>query len=270
MIVLKNITLGQFFPGSSIVHKMDPRIKIITVFLFIVLIFFVKSFYGYLVVAVFVAFVIMTTKVPIKYILRGLKPIFFIVIITFVLNTLMTPGDDPYFSWKFISITPKGLKQASFLSIRLVLLVIGSQILTLTTSPLGLTDGIEQLAGPLKKVGFPAHEMAMMMTIALRFIPTLLNETDRIMKAQISRGADFETGSLISRARNLVPLLVPLFVSAFRRADELALAMEARCYQGGTGRTRMKVLKMSKYDIYGALAFCVLIALIVLDYILAA
>lgn len=267
--MLKNITLGQFFPGNSVVHKMDPRTKIIIVFLFIVLIFLVKSFYGYLAVALFVVFMIITTGVPIKYILRGLKPIFFIVILTFILNTLMTPGDNPYFTWKFISITPTGLKNASFLSIRLILMVIGSQILTLTTSPLGLTDGIEQLASPLKKIGFPAHEMAMMMTIALRFIPTLLNETDRIMKAQISRGADFETGNLISRAKNLVPLLVPLFVSAFRRADELALAMEARCYQGGEGRTRMKVLKMSKYDIYGALAFCVLIALIVFDNILA-
>ena len=267
--MLKNITLGQFFPGNSLIHKMDPRAKIIIGFLFVVLIFFVKSFYGYLAIGIFVFLSILTTKVPIKYILRGLKPIFFIVLLTFVLNALMTRGETVIFEWKFISITKEGLKNASFLSIRLILLVIGSQLLTLTTSPLGLTDGIEQLAEPLKRIGFPAHEMAMMMTIALRFIPTLLNETDRIMKAQISRGADFETGSLINRAKNLVPLLVPLFVSAFRRADELALAMEARCYRGGQGRTRMKVLKMTRYDIYGSLAFCVLIAAVVFDNILA-
>lgn len=266
--MLKNITLGQFFPGTSVLHKMDPRIKIILVLSFIVLIFFVKTFYGYLAIAVFVALLVISTGVPIKYILRGLKPIFFIVILTFVLNTLMTPGDNPYFKWKFISITPTGLKNASFLSIRLIILVIGSQLLTLTTSPLGLTDGIEMLASPLKKIGFPAHEMAMMMTIALRFIPELLTKTDRIMKAQISRGADFETGNLIQKAKSLVPLLVPLFVSAFRIADDLALAMEARCYQGGEGRTRMKVLKTSKYDIYGAMVFLVLVASIVVENIL--
>jgi energy-coupling factor transport system permease protein len=179
----------------------------------------------------------------------------------------MTPGESPLLKWKFINITKEGLKNASFLSIRLILLVIGSQLLTLTTSPLGLTDGIERLATPLSKIGFPAHEMAMMMTIALRFIPTLLTETDRIMKAQISRGADFETGNLMQKAKSLVPLLVPLFVSAFRRADDLALAMEARCYQGGTGRTRMKVLKTSKYDLYGAAVFLVLVAAIVVENI---
>ena len=267
--MFKNITLGQFFPGESVIHKMDPRAKIILVFLFIVLVFFIKTFYGYLVIAAFILFTIKVTGVPVKYILRGLKPIFFIVLLTFILNALMTPGEDPYFSWKFINITAAGLKNAAFLSLRLVMLVIGTQILTLTTSPLGLTDGIEQLAYPLKKIGFPAHEMAMMMTIALRFIPTLLNETDRIMKAQMSRGADFETGNLIKRAKNLVPLLVPLFVSAFRRADELALAMEARCYKGGHNRTRMKVLKMTKYDIYGTFTFLVLIAVIVIENILA-
>ena len=265
--MLKNITLGQFFPGNSVLHRMDPRVKIILVLLFIVLIFFVKTFYGYIAIAAFVALLIMSTKVPIKYILRGLKPIFFIVILTFVLNTLMTPGESPLLKWKFINITKEGLKNASFLSIRLILLVIGSQLLTLTTSPLGLTDGIERLATPLSKIGFPAHEMAMMMTIALRFIPTLLTETDRIMKAQISRGADFETGNLMQKAKSLVPLLVPLFVSAFRRADDLALAMEARCYQGGTGRTRMKVLKTSKYDLYGAAVFLVLVAAIVAENI---
>lgn len=266
--MFKNITLGQFFPGNSLVHKMDPRMKIILVFLFIVLVFFVKSLYGYIAIAVFVSLTIMVTGVPIRYILRGLKPIFFIVMLTFVLNALMTQGDDPYFTWKFISVTPAGLKNAAFLSIRLIMLVIGTQVLTLTTSPLGLTDGIEQLANPLKKIGFPAHEMAMMMTIALRFIPTLLTETDRIMKAQMSRGADFESGNLLRRAKNLVPLLVPLFVSAFRRADELALAMEARCYRGGEGRTRMKVLKMTKYDLYGSLWFALLIGAVVVENIL--
>ncbi len=265
--MLKNITLGQFFPGNSTLHKMDSRVKIVLVFLFIVLIFFVKTFYGYIAIAGFVGLLILSTGVPVKYILRGLKPIFFIVLLTFVLNAFMTPGATPIFKWKFISITREGLKNASFLSIRLILLVIGSQLLTLTTSPLSLTDGIEQLANPLKKIGFPAHEMAMMMTIALRFIPTLLNETDRIMKAQISRGADFETGNIIQKAKSLVPLLVPLFVSAFRRADDLALAMEARCYQGGEGRTRMKVLKTSKYDVYGTLVFLLITAAIVAENI---
>ncbi len=265
--MLKNITLGQFFPGDSTLHRMDPRVKIVLVLLFIVLIFFVKTFYGYLAVAAFVILLVTTTGVPVKYILRGLKPVFFIVLLTFVLNALMTPGETPLVEWRFISITKEGLKNASFLSIRLVLLVIGSQLLTLTTSPLGLTDGIEQLANPLKKIGFPAHEMAMMMTIALRFIPTLLNETDRIMKAQISRGADFETGNLVQKAKSLVPLLVPLFVSAFRRADDLALAMEARCYQGGNGRTRMKVLKTSVADLYGSLVFLGLVAAVVAENI---
>ena len=263
--MLKNITLGQYFPGNSPIHRMDPRTKLILVFAFIVLIFFVKTFIAYFFIAAFVLMTMLISKVPIKYMLRGLKPLWFIIILTFLLNVLMTPGQSPLFDWKFIHITKEGLRNAGYLSIRLILLVMGTQVLTLTTSPLALTDGIEYLMKPLSKIGFPAHELAMMMTIALRFIPTLLNETDRIMKAQMSRGADFESGNIIRRAKNLVPLMVPLFVSAFRRADELALAMEARCYKGGEGRTRMKVLKMHRIDLYATFVFLLLIGITVVD-----
>ena len=253
--MLKNITIGQFFPGDSIIHKMDPRTKLILVFMFVVGIFLVKSFWGYLLIGIYIIFVIALCKIPFRYMLKGLKPIFIIVLFTLVLNILMTPGENILFSWRKLVIYEEGIRLGFYFAVRLILLVLGSQILTLTTSPLALTDGLETLFKPLQKIGMPVHELAMMMTIALRFIPTLLSETDKIMKAQMSRGADFESGNLISRAKSLVPVMVPLFVSAFRRADDLALAMEARCYRGGEGRTRMKKLQFTGADIITTLAF---------------
>lgn len=262
--MLKNITIGQFFPGDSIIHRMDPRTKLILVFLFVIGVFLVQSFVGYALVGAYILFVIAICRIPFKYMLRGLKPIFIIVIFTLVLNILMTPGENLLWSFRAITIYEEGVRMGAYFAVRLILLVLGSQILTLTTSPLALTDGLETLFKPLQKIGMPVHELAMMMTIALRFIPTLLGETDKIMKAQMSRGADFESGNLISRARSLVPVMVPLFISAFRRADDLALAMEARCYRGGEGRTRMKKLTFSSADLISVFGFMVFVASVAL------
>ncbi|MGV8145293.1 MAG: energy-coupling factor transporter transmembrane component T family protein [Alkaliphilus sp.] len=245
--MLKDITIGQHYPTDSVVHKLDPRTKIMAVFIFIVTLFLVDGFLAYGFIAVFVMFCIQISRIPIKYILKGLKPLTFIILFTLIINSFMIAGEI-IVSLGPLSITREGLYQGAFMAVRLIMLVIGTSLLTLTTSPITLTDGIESLLNPLKKIGVPAHELAMMMTIALRFIPTLLEETDKIMKAQMARGADFESGSLIKRAKSLVPLLVPLFISAFRRADDLAMAMEARCYRGGEGRTRMKELKYFKRD----------------------
>lgn len=246
--MLKDITIGQYFPGDTIIHKLDPRVKILVVMMFIVSLFFVDSFFPYIFVVFFMVGTIYLSKIPIKFILKGLKPLIFIILITFAINVFMTKG-EVLLALGPISITKEGLIQASFMALRLVFLVTGTSILTLTTSPISLTDGIEELLKPFKRIGLPSHELAMMMTIALRFIPTLLEETDKIMKAQMARGADFESGNILKRAKNLVPLLVPLFVNAFRRADELAIAMEARCYRGGEGRTRLNVLKLDRKDI---------------------
>ncbi|MTI48304.1 energy-coupling factor transporter transmembrane component T family protein [Sporosalibacterium faouarense] len=245
--MIKNITIGQYFPGDTIIHKLDPRIKIMIIFLFIVSLFFINSFYPYIFVLLFVASSILLSKVPVKFIFKGLKPIMFIIIITFLINLFMTRGEI-LFELGPLDITKEGVFHATFMALRLVFLVMGTSLLTLTTSPIALTDGIERLLNPFRKIGVPAHELAMMMTIALRFIPTLLEETDKIMKAQMARGADFESGNVLNRAKSLVPLLVPLFVSAFRRADDLAMAMEARCYRGGENRTRMKQLKLTVRD----------------------
>lgn len=265
--MLNNISIGQYFPANTVIHRIDPRLKIIIVFLFIISLFFIKTFIPYIVVGVLLFLIIKLSTVPFKFIWKGLKPIFFIVAFTFIINIFMTKGVI-IFSIGPLNITKEGLSQASFMAIRLVFLIIGTSLLTLTTSPIALTDGIENLLNPLKRIGVPAHELAMMMTIALRFIPTLLEETDKIMKAQKARGADFETGSLISRAKNLIPLLVPLFVSAFRRADELAMAMEARCYRGGEGRTRMKKLQYQKRDfIAGAMTAIYCSYILIMRYI---
>lgn len=262
--MLKNITIGQHFPGDSIIHRLDPRVKIISVFLFILSLFFINSFYPYILVVLFIGIVIAISKVPISYIIKGLKPLIFLITLTFLINVFMTKG-EVLFEIGPLSATKEGLIQATFMALRLVFLVIGTSMLTLTTSPISLTDGIEKLLNPFRRIGVPAHELAMMMTIALRFIPTLLEETDKIMKAQMARGADFESGNIISRAKSLVPLLVPLFISAFRRADELAMAMEARCYRGGENRTRMKELKLEKIDLFAgiviALFFFTMIAM---------
>jgi energy-coupling factor transport system permease protein len=249
--MIKDITIGQFIPGDTPIHNLDPRIKIIITFAFITLLFLVGNYFSYLYIFAFMAMVLMLSKISLKFIIKGLKPLLIIIILTVVLNVFMTQGEVLYRIWG-IAITREGLYQAGFMGLRLIFLVTGASFLTLTTSPIALTDGIEKLLNPFKKIGMPAHELAMMMTIALRFIPTLLEETDKIMKAQMARGADFETGNLINRAKAMVPLLVPLFISAFRRADELALAMEARCYRGGEKRTRMKQLRL-KFGDYNAI-----------------
>ena len=256
--MIKDITIGQYIPGESFVHKLDPRFKILISILFIVDLFLVNNFKGYLFIIIFILATILTANLSFKYIYNGLKPILVLLLITAVLNIFMTTGGKLIWSWGFIKVYEEGLKTAAFMIVRLVFLITGTSILTLTTSPIELTDGIENLLNPFKRIGVPAHELAMMMTIALRFIPTLMDETDKIMKAQMARGADFESGNLISRAKSLIPILVPLFISSFRRADELAMAMESRCYKGGEGRTRMKQLKITKKDYIASLAFSLL------------
>lgn len=263
--MLKDITIGQYYPGKSPVHLLDPRVKIIITFLFIFVIFFVKSYIGYAILFVYLASVIVISTIPPRLILRGLRPLMFILILTFIINIFFTAGENVILSFWKLRITEEGLNQAIFMALRLVFLVMGTSILTLTTSPIELTDGLEYILNPLKVFKFPAHELAMMMTIALRFIPTLMEETDKIMKAQMARGADFETGNLIQRAKSLVPLLVPLFISAFRRADELAMAMEARCYRGGENRTRMKVLKTERRDYIAIILTSIMVSMIILD-----
>lgn len=246
--MLKDITIGQYFPGDTFIHKLDPRIKILIIMMFIVSLFFIKTFKPYLLILAFILLSVWLSKVPFKLVLKGLKPLMVIIGITFIINVLLTKG-EVLFQIGPLTITKEGLSQAVFMALRLIFLITGTSLLTLTTSPIALTDGIEKLLSPFKRIGLPAHELAMMMTIALRFIPTLMEETDKIMKAQMARGADFESGNIINRARNLVPLLVPLFINAFRRADELAIAMEARCYRGGEHRTRLNELKLNHKDV---------------------
>ena len=258
-----DITLGQFFPGDSPLHRLDPRAKLLLTLSMIVGVFLADSYLAY---AVFFAYVLAAawlSKIPIKLMLKGLKAVYFIIALTFALNAFFGTGETVLVHWQFVTITREGLRTAVFMALRLMLLVFGTQLLTLTTSPIALTDGLERLFSPLSRIGFPAHEMAMMMFIALRFIPTLLEEADKIMKAQTARGADFETGNLMARAKAMIPLLVPLFVSAFRRADELALAMEARCYRGGANRTRLRVLKYTVLDAWAGLSMAALMALVV-------
>lgn len=261
--MLRDITIGQYYSVDSSIHKMDPRFKIIASTFYLISLFIIQNLYAYVLVITFISMAIALSRVPVGFVMRGLKPIFMLIIFAFVINIFLTPG-DPFFKWGFISISIEGVERAFFMALRLILLIVGTSLLTLTTSPIELTDGIEYLLNPFKKIGLPAHELAMMMTIALRFIPTLLEETDKIMKAQMARGADFESGNLMSRAKALIPLLVPLFISAFRRADELAMAMEARCYRGGEGRTRMKVLKYTKYDLRGLFAIILYLALCII------
>lgn len=246
--MLKDITIGQHYPTQSLIHKLDSRVKLVATFTFMVSLFIINKFWPYSIVIISLLAIIKLSNIPFKYILKGLKPLRWIILFTFVINIFFLPGENLIWSFGFLKVTQEGLSQAIFMAIRLTLLVLGTSMLTLTTSPMDLTDGIERLLSPFNKVGLPVHELAMMMTIALRFIPTLLDETDKIMKAQMSRGADFESKNLIDRAKNLVPLLVPLFVSAFRRADELGTAMEARCYRGGYNRTKMKQSILTKAD----------------------
>ncbi|MEN1762131.1 energy-coupling factor transporter transmembrane component T [Anoxynatronum sibiricum] len=248
--MLKDITIGQHYPTGSLIHRLDPRTKIIGTFVFMAGLFMIRDFKAYLVVMALLLMVIAGSKVPLRYVLKGLRPLMVLIMVTFFINLFMTRG-TVFFQLGPVNMTWEGLRQGVFMALRLIFLIMGTSMLTLTTSPITLTDGIEHLLNPLKRVGVPAHELAMMMTIALRFIPTLLEETDKIMKAQMARGADFESGNLIHRAQSLVPLLVPLFISSFRRADDLAMAMEARCYRGGENRTRMKALKWQQADAAG-------------------
>ncbi|MBQ6555750.1 MAG: energy-coupling factor transporter transmembrane protein EcfT [Firmicutes bacterium] len=258
-----NITIGQYYPTNSVIHNLDARIKIMGTFLYIAAVFVAKGVLGYAVCAAFLALVIHLSKVPLKMLLGGLKPIIFIILFTVTLNILFTDGKDLLWQYGILKISVQGILLAVKMAVRLVLLVMGSSVLTLSTTPIQLTVGMEYLLKPYKKIGVPAHEIAMMTSIALRFIPTLVEELDKIRKAQMARGADFDTGNIMEKAKSLIPLLVPLFVSAFRRADELAMAMEARCYRGDINRTRMNELEMHKDD-YIALAAVLMLVFSVL------
>ena len=246
--MLKDITLGQYFPGQSIIHRLDPRTKLIMLVVYIVALFLAESWVSYGLMFLFLVTVIWLSTIPLKSILRGMKPLVMILIFTGVLNLFFTQEGEVIFHFWILTMTTGGLSRAVMMMSRILMLITGTFLLTYTTSPIALTDGLESLMKPLKKVGVPVHELSMMMCIALRFIPTLIEETDKIMCAQKARGADFETGSLMDRAKALIPILVPLFISAFRRADELATAMECRCYQGGEGRTKMKLLRYHRED----------------------
>ena len=263
--MLKDITLGQYFPGTTLAHKLDPRTKILLVTLYIVALFCAKGLVTYGILALCLAICVRISKVKIKALVKGLKPVLFIIIFTGILNLFFTPGDYYMVEIGFLHISNVGLHNAVFMVLRIMLLIMGTFLMTYTTSPISLTDGLERLLGGLKKLHVPVHELAMMMSIALRFIPTLIEETDKIMSAQKARGADFESGNLIQKAKALIPILVPLFVSAFRRADELATAMECRCYHGGEGRTKLHVLKYESRDyvalVLGALVLALILVL---------
>lgn len=260
--MIRDITLGQYYQTDSMIHRLDPRVKIVSTVLFIISLFIVDNFIGYIIAAVFLASVIKISKVPFKFMVRGMKAVVFLMLITVVFNLFLEPGEPLVSVWK-LTITKQGLRKAIFMAIRLTFLIIGSSVMTLTTTPNHLTDGIEKLLKPLRFIKVPVHEIAMMMSIALRFIPILLEETDKIMKAQLARGADFENGNILKKAKSLVPILVPLFISAFRRANDLAMAMEARCYRGGNHRTKMKPLKYKKRDLLSYLVVFGYFALII-------
>ena len=246
--MLRDITIGQYYPADSRIHRLDPRVKIVCTLLFLVSLFIQNSLLGYVIATLFLGTVIRLSKVPLKYIVKGLKPIVILLLFTVVMNLFLTQSGEVLAHFWIFTITEGGLRTSVFMAIRLMYLVAGSSIMTFTTSPNGLTDGMEKLLHPLNKLNVPVHEVAMMMSIALRFIPILLEEADKIMKAQQARGADFESGNIIQRAKAMVPILVPLFVSAFRRANDLAMAMESRCYHGGDGRTKMKPLRYKSRD----------------------
>ncbi|MGM0499000.1 MAG: energy-coupling factor transporter transmembrane component T family protein [Bacillota bacterium] len=263
--MLKDITIGQYIARDSIIHALDARIKIIITTLLIIALFTIDTFMGFGFFTGFILIVVLLSKISVKKVLRGLKPILILVLFTLFIHIFLTNGGRVLWSWKFISIESEGVYTGFFMVSRIFILILFTSLLTLTTSPLQLTDGIEYILSPLKRFGVPASELSMMMTIALRFIPTLLEEADKIMKAQQARGADFESGNLIQRAKSLIPLLVPLFISAFRRADDLALAMESRCYRGGENRTRLHELEFKYYD-FVALVLIVILAVAVSFY----
>ena len=263
--MLKDITLGQFFPGNSFIHRLDPRTKLIMLVVYIVTLFLAVSWVSYALMFVFLVLIIVISKIPLKSIVRGMKPLVMILVFTGILNLFFTTGENIAVSFWKITIYWEGIERAFFMVVRILMLITGTFLLTYTTSPIALTDGLESLLGPLKLIRLPVHELSMMMCIALRFIPTLIEETDKIMSAQKARGADFESGNLMQRVKALVPILVPLFISAFRRADELATAMECRCYQGGDGRTKMKLLRYKLGDLkafgFGVLLIAAMIGL---------
>lgn len=258
---MSDITLGQYYHADSPIHRLDPRIKLVLTIIYLVCVFLVDHLYGYAILFAYLYMAVRLSKVPFKKMIRSIRPLLFLLVFTSVLNVFLIRTGTPIFEWWIIKITKEGLYKAVFMALRLVFLVTGTSLMTLTTTPIALTDGLEQVLSPLRIIKFPAHELAMMMSIALRFIPTLVEETDKIRKAQLARGADFESGNLLRRAKAMIPILVPLFVSAFRRADELAMAMESRCYNGGEGRTRMNVLKTHKRD-YVAIASMAILAVI--------
>ncbi len=262
--MVRDITIGQYYKVNSKLHDLDPRTKIIAIIIYIVSLFLGVDYITYTLGMIFLICIIVLSKVPLSFILKGLKGIFIIIILTVLLNLFFTKDDTRViFSYGWFVITLGGVRVAFFMGLRLAMLIVGSSLLTLTTTPLSLTDGLEMLLKPLSKIGVPSHEIAMMMTISLRFIPILLDETDKIMKAQMARGADFNSGGFVQKAKNMIPILVPLFVSAFRKAGDLALAMEARCYRGGEGRTRMKQLKYKKSDFF-AYIFCIVYLCIII------
>ena len=257
-----DITLGQYYPGNSFIHRLDPRTKILSTLLLIVAVFLANTAIGYAALCAMVLFIILVSGLPFMLVLKSVKPLLFIIVLTLVLHAVMGQGEHVLYQWKFIKVTEEGLQLGVQMAMRLILLLMISSILTFTTSPIVLTDGIEALLRPFRVIGVPAHELAMMMTIALRFIPTLMEETDRIIKAQTARGADFSGGNLLVRAKNMLPILVPLFISAFRRADDLAVAMEARCYRGGEGRTRMHQLAYRSGDVMAFVFAFIMIGLL--------
>ena len=262
--MIRDITIGQYYPAKSILHRLDPRVKLVCTLLYLVSLFLFRSVPGYIVATIFLAIIIKISTVPFSYIVRGPKPIVMLLVITVLFNLFLTrDGEVLFHAWIF-TITEGGLITAVYMAIRLIYLIIGSSLMTFTTTPNELTDGIEALLHPLNRIHVPVHEVAMMMSIALRFIPILLEETDKIMKAQIARGADLESGNMIQKAKSMIPILVPLFVSAFRRANDLAMAMEARCYRGGEGRTKMKPLHYQKRDYVAYIVVIVYVIAVVL------
>lgn len=260
--MIRDITLGQYYPEQSVIHRLDARTKILGTLLYIIEIFLVNSFTGFGLVILALGVLIGISRVPVRFIFKGLKAVVFIILLTFVLNLFMFDG-TVLWHWKFLTITYEGLYRSCFMALRLILLIIGTSMLTLTTKPMELTDGLEKLLKPFNRFGLPSHEIALMMSIAMRFIPTLLEETDKIMKAQQARGADFESGNLIQRVKNMIPILIPLFVGSFRIAQDLALAMEARCYHGGVGRTRMKEIVFSRRDGVAGVLLAVFLGIVI-------
>lgn len=258
--MIKDITIGQYFPGNSVIHRMDSRVKLLLDLLYLVILFVAQNFTGLLVGMLFMVMCYIISGIKLIMILKSVKPILPLMVFTAILNLLFIRGEEPLFSWWVISIYPEGIRTSAFMLLRILALIVGMSLLTYTTSPIMLTDAIERLLNPLKKVRFPVHELSMMMTIALRFIPTLVEETDKIMSAQKARGAELDSGNLFKKAKSLVPILIPLFVSAFRRANELATAMECRCYHGGEGRTRMKIMKTAPRDYVAVVIMLMLLA----------